>query len=294
LLIGGTGSLTGGTGWLTGAGLLIGGMGSLTGGTGWLTGGTGSLTGGTGWLTGAGLVIGGTGSLIGGTGWVTGGTGWLTGGTGSLTGGTGWLTGGIGSLTGGTGAEIGGAETGGESTGSSTGVTTGEAAGVIVLSPGIGRGNGTIGFLIRVEVELEGVPCEPELEAARPATTEELTEDDETEEETTERLRLSPVLESVREEEAVPFTTGAMAKTVFVTDARTRVVGDRIGVSTASARILEELRRHKSRLLPLLAEESCMIAVLEVSSLCGGVEESDGEPLCFYSRGGHVVFCVCI
>ena len=55
------------------------------------------------------------------------------------------------------------------------------------------------------------------------------------------------------EDKVVAFTTGAeTAKTVFVVEARTRVVEDRGGVLTGLAAILEELRRHKSRLMPLL------------------------------------------
>lgn len=57
------------------------------------------------------------------------------------------------------------------------------------------------------------------------------------------------------------------ARTVFVVDATTEVVGDRGGVSTALATILEELRRQTRRLLPLLPEKSCMIAVLNARNL---------------------------
>jgi len=80
-----------------------------------------------------------------------------------------------------------------------------------------------------------------------------VTEEDETEGETTERPCLLPVWESAVEDKVVAFTTGAeTAKTVFVVEARTRVVEDRGGVLTGLAAILEELRRHKSRLMPLL------------------------------------------
>ena len=69
--------------------------------------------------------------------------------------------------------------------------------------------------------------------------------------------------------------TGAeTAKTVFVVEARTEVVEDRTGVSTALATILEEVRRHMRRLVPLLPEKSCMIAVLEVRSQYGRARES--------------------
>jgi len=89
----------------------------------------------------------------------------------------------------------------------------------------------------------------------------------------------------------VAFTTGLeIANMVLVVEARMEVVEERDGVSTALATIVEELRRHTSRVAPLLPEKSCMIADLEVSTLCRmGLRKDMGIRL-FYSRGSHVVF----
>ena len=65
---------------------------------------------------------------------------------------------------------------------------------------------------------------------------------------------------------------------VLVVEARIEVVEERGGVSTAPATILEELRRHTSRAAPLLPEKSCMIAGLEVSTLCRtGLRKDAGQ-----------------